>query len=77
MIDVDDAADFLLRFGAIDDLELTGGGNSADPVAEVFIGHAWFASGSRGKGEYTNARRRIQTQTAALKCLPVTSAESA
>src|SRR5262249_12577580 len=38
-IDVDDAADLLLRLGAGDDLELARGADAFDPVAQIPVGH--------------------------------------
>ena len=38
-IDVDDAADLLLRLGAGDDLELARGADAFDPIAQIPVGH--------------------------------------
>ncbi len=38
-IDVDDAADLLLRLGAGDDFELARGAHALDPVAQISVGH--------------------------------------
>jgi hypothetical protein len=38
-IDVDDAADLLLRLGAGDDFELARGADAFDPVAQIPVGH--------------------------------------
>ena len=38
-IDVDDAADLLLRLGAVDELQLAGGLDGFDPVPQVLVGH--------------------------------------
>ena len=42
LVDVDDAADFLLRLGTADGRELPGCCNRIDPIPQILVGHRYF-----------------------------------
>ena len=47
LIDVDDAADLLLRLGALDDLQLAGRRDVVDPVAQILVRHVVLLAAGR------------------------------